>query len=242
MLLDREFQVWLAVTKDEVRPALCHVHVVADPGADPGGDGYISGTAAATDGYILAVVPIKLAEGDQPGLVDPAVFAAAAKVAKKAKTADLTLDLSKPDLVGLSDGSWLPRWQDGSLTSPGTFPDWSPIVPARPTPASRENKPVLMAAILQPGLLLRVYKAIGCQPALEGPGSGSGHCAGRIVLGLAGKNGLLIEPAMVEPVNAVITAHFEPPYGLIMPMYKPAMAQDPKNYWKQETGCTSRSW
>lgn len=228
MLINRDFQIWLAVAADDSRLTLTHVEIKADPGSDPDDDGYISGTAAATDGWILAVVPVKLfAPGDGfdyarsglidpdiPGLLAPTVFKAALKVAKSMRVSDLTIDLSKADLAGLHDGSWLPRQVDPDM---GNYPDWAPIVPKRQSATERRYH--FMAAVFQPKFYDRVSKAIGCQTALNGPGSGQGSGLPRLIVGKPDQDGSTTTPFIVEPMSAPMGSDFVPPYGVIMPIH-----------------------
>lgn len=195
----------------------------------------IPGTAVATDGFILAVVPVMFKADDQPGLILPDVFIAAAKASRKNKGApgdQVFIDLAKDhfQLVGLADGSWIPRFD-----SPGdqdlSFPDFGPIIPARIQPAAKADQPILMAGALQPSYLIRTIKAIGCQAAVDGPGSKAVEGSSRIVYGRADKHGLQIEPYVIEPTSHDLSQPYLAPFGVIMPMHSDN--QDPTNYWHQ---------
>ncbi len=240
VLMNCEFQIWKAVANDGARPTLNYVNVQSDPGVDPGTDGMIPGTAVATDGYVLAVVPIMLDMNDQPGLIAVSVFLSALKVARAArpKTADLYMDLRKQPgeqfitTVGLADGSRVLRYDDDK-DKDGNYPDWQPIVPDRMQPKDRDNQPALMAASFQPSNFTKICQAIGCRIALDGRGSKSGDGDTRIVFGRAVQSGVSYDPFIVEPIKATIGQKFIPPFGLIMPLsHQPD--HKPGGYWYQE--------
>ncbi len=242
MKISRDYSVWKCTASDTARPTLAHVEIVADPGSDPDDDGYIDGTAAATDGFMLAVVPIKLfqpGEGfdyaqsgfidpDVPGILDPVVFVAALKIAKKLREDELIIDLAKTDLAGLRDGSWLPRQNDPTFT--GNYPDWRPIVPKRQRAQDRDYQ--LMALNFQPGFLVTVSNAIGCQVAISGRGSANGTGLPRVIFGSANSDGISNDPIVVEPGKAEIGSTFDPPFGLIMPTHY--NLDDPKKFYTQD--------
>ena len=244
MLIDRDYQVWICVASDDMRPTLQHVNIQPDLASEPDPSGYVSGTAAATDGHILAVVPVKLfapGEGfdyakhslidpDIGGLLAPSVFKAALKVAKRQRSDRLQIDLSDPDLAGLVDGSLLPRFTDPSVKG-STFPDWAPIVPKRQRYQDRRFQ--LMAASFQPLFFSRVASAIGCQLAVNGRGSGSGNGLPRWIFGDPGSSGSSSEPSIIEPVKNPIHSVFEPPFGLIMPCHLTA-GNDTENFYDQD--------
>ncbi|KKL08761.1 hypothetical protein LCGC14_2572630 [marine sediment metagenome] len=247
MKISRDYSVWKCTVVDNARPTLAHVEIKAAPGSGmdfnpPDDDGYVDGTAAATDGFMLAVVPIKLfqpGEGfdyarsgfidpDIPGIVDPVVFVAALKIAKKRRENDLIIDLAKSDLAGLRDGSWLPRQNDPTLT--GNFPDWRPIVPKRQRAQDREHQ--LMSMNFQPQFLVTVANAIGCQVALSGRGSGNGSGLPRVIFGSPNDDGSSNDPIVVEPSTAEIGSTFDPPFGLIMPVHY--TLTDPNRFYNQD--------
>src|SRR5688500_20246250 len=63
------------------RDALKHVHIEQDGGG--------KAVAVATDGRMLACVPVELEEGDTPGLVSTEALAQARKLARKGEMARL---------------------------------------------------------------------------------------------------------------------------------------------------------
>lgn len=220
MLIKSDYHVFEAASKDDSRAALRYVSLQPDQGVDPDPDGWITGRAYATDGFILAVVPVQLFKDDIAGLISADVMRQAFKASKRFKLADVSIVLDQPGYAVLQDGAMLPRWDnqgDGDLS----YPDVAGFVPSkRPTVADRQGRGFhLMAAGLSPSYYARVVKAIGCQSATHGRGSAHGSVFPRLVFGSVGAHGSTSDPVMVEPQDHSVSAVFVPPFGLIMPMY-----------------------
>ena len=112
MKIHKECLIELAVSKDATR------HAITEPYLDIT-DGV--GTMIATDGRIMAIVPVDLGEHDVAGYVAVAGIKQARKLAKKGMP-----DFAVNGAIALSDGSTLPR--DGQAKD-GTFPKWRQVVP-----------------------------------------------------------------------------------------------------------------
>ena len=108
-----------------------------------------------------------------------------------------------------------------------------PIVPDRIKPDPL--KPVLLSVNVDMRLLYDTVAAIGCKLASVGRGSSAGEHFPRLIFGNANKDGMMIEPLIIEPANSKIYQHYFPPYGLVMPMHFKISGNDldPGNYWKQ---------
>lgn len=130
MYINFEYEIWRAVAPDDSRPVLRHVLIVDSEQADHWNIGLepgYNGLAVATDGFMLAIVPVQLEDEDVPGLVDAELIKSAGKLTPKTfPGAWLKLE---PQRVTLLDQSVRPRW-DGDQW-PGNFPDITAILPAK---------------------------------------------------------------------------------------------------------------
>lgn len=220
MLIKSEFHIWEAAATDEDRVSLQYVAVVKDQPAELNPDGFFPGLAFATDGFILAVVPVLFAEHDIEGLVSTDALKRGFQAAKRLRLDPVRLHLDQPGYVGLVDNSLVPRWADDAHEKLN-YPAVASIIPAkRPTVAARLGRGFhLMSAALQPGYYSRLVKAIGCKFSMSGRGSGHGSGFARIVFGSVSDKGQTFDPMIVEPQAASVGEGFVPPYGIIMPMY-----------------------
>lgn len=101
--------IWKAVSKDEVRPVLCHVAFDAE-----------KGTLTASDSYILAQVPCEVEPGDDSGLI-PADAIREAE-GRSLRVAGGKATLSLPD----GERSW-------NLLTDGVFPDAEMLLSKAPS-------------------------------------------------------------------------------------------------------------
>jgi hypothetical protein len=106
MWLDHHYQIEQAVLNDPKynRPSLCHVNITTWE-KEP--------VAVASDGFILAVVPVFLDEGDVLGLVQANAF----KIARKSKIKPPRLFLREQH-VEFPDGTTIPRFTAEHLEYP----------------------------------------------------------------------------------------------------------------------------
>lgn len=128
MFIDFYAEIWRATAQDDARPSLAHVLIADSVYADkynlrlPADH---NGVAVATDGFMLAIVPVILEDDDVPGLVDPELIKQAAKMTPKTFPGAW---LSLGDrTVKLIDRSERPRYRYD--TDPGNFPDIVGVVP-----------------------------------------------------------------------------------------------------------------
>ena len=93
MEINKKYKLEKAVTKDQMRESLQNIIILQDQ-------------AIATDGYILAAVPVKMEDGDTAGLLSPDALKLGRKVMPKGfDEIRIALDGSQK----LSDGTVLPR-------------------------------------------------------------------------------------------------------------------------------------
>ena len=233
MIFNIDYRPWLAASNDATRPALEYVQITGDPNAEPDQNDMVAGIMAATNGFILAVVPVLLAPDDIAGLVHPGPLKQAAKLSKKLRLGEASVILAAK-FITLQDRSQLPRYQDPNDANLN-YPDWDPVVPDRIKPDKFQN--ILVAANVEPKYLSDTVAAIGCRLGSSGRGSGAGEHFPRLVFGAANDSGIMIEPMIVEPENSKIYKKYFPPFGLIMPRYQAVSNDnDPGNYWQQKTG------
>ncbi len=155
MKFSPRFAPWEAAcpAKDTSRPILnaCNVKRVAE--YTHNGTTYNAELSAA-DGYILAVVPCILEDGEPEGTIDVETLKAAVKLAKNDR-GDAWVVL-EADRARLADGTSRPRVQAG------TFPDYHRIAPDRELNEYISPSGMLAA---NPSLVLRLAKALD---AMEG--------------------------------------------------------------------------
>ena len=142
MILDPSYQIHKACSTDPVRTAIHGVHITED-------------VAIATDGRIMAVVPITLTDDDKRGVTVPA-----GAIKSRGKTGHLALGT---DVVG-----WLtPTGNASARYITDDFPNWRHVLPPEPT-----NSIVLR---LDAALLFSLAEAIGA------PGTRD-HAKARVVV------------------------------------------------------------
>jgi len=151
VILDKSYELWKAVYKDDHNGTLQHVSVERLDET--------SGLAIAADGWMLAVVPVELDEDDVPGLVHWTILAGARKHQGAAGKRDPWLVLMLDDsTVSYPDGARMPR-----TPCVREFPNWRGILEQ----VSTGEALALQSALgLNPALLA----ALGCALGLpEGP-------------------------------------------------------------------------
>lgn len=114
MKTHKDCKIELAASKDKNR------HVIAETYLDIA-DG--KGVLVATDGRILAAVPVALDAADVAGYVSHACLKAARKTAPRGDDAIVTLN----GVATFHDGSTMPRTVDNADSK---YPNWRQVVPA----------------------------------------------------------------------------------------------------------------
>lgn len=237
MLINSEYKVFEACAKDQARPTLACVSIVSDAVFDPesgivthgdAGGGMLHGRALATDGFILAVVPVLLDANDQDGLIGREAMAAAFKASKRLREPEVRVGLDQVGYVVLADGAMIPRTPE-SPGDYGRFPDVDPVIPSkRLTPAERRYH--LMAANFNWGYMRRCAMAIGCKVSDTGVGS-QGSAFPRLVFGRVSASGVTHDPILIEPASHSVGSGFVAPFGLLMPMVDKS---GESGYWAQD--------
>lgn len=229
MLIKSEFRVFESVALDDSRPTLSCVNVTSER-LNPDSEGRCEGLAMATDGFILAVVPVLVDDLDDLGLVSAVAFKAAFAAARRMRVDPVVLKLDLPLYVGLADGSMVRRYgADVDAGSFSRFPDVDPVIPKRSQIGDREVQGRhLMSVAYNPGLINRLCKSIGCKIANRGVGS-KGDNYPRLVFGGVDNGGSTCDPIVIESQSASMADDFVPPFGLIMPMHSSG-----GDYWRQE--------
>ena len=140
MVIERQYKVWMATCmgKDSERPSLDYVSVTRVGESDLATADFINnypqdditevfdGVAVATNGYILAAVPVVMGADDVDGLVHWSHIKKAFSVTK-VRDGDPSVKLGL-EFVTLGDGSQWPRF-NGTVTDNTVFPDFSTILP-----------------------------------------------------------------------------------------------------------------
>lgn len=139
-----------ALPKNDVRFYLNEAYLEV-PEGDPQADDR-KGTLIATDGYILAVVPVELDRGDTQGFVKPEALAAARKQ-KTSRHHGVTAPLFLTGAHVLFDKTTIPR----NLDDWAKYPDWRKAVPENLKDAQAGKFDVCFNA----ALLARLAEAIG---------------------------------------------------------------------------------
>ena len=131
MKIDINYKIDLAANPKENREALRHPYLEGDQ-------------VIATDGHILAVVPIERDNNDTDGPIPSDAF----KELKKATGRGLVGEIECSVSIKLVNGLIFDRPEVSQ------YPSWREVVP-------RENKEVLTTVSFNPELLLKLAKAIG---------------------------------------------------------------------------------
>lgn len=202
MLMDNSYQIWEACSKDDMRPSLTCVNFVKAEDVGVTVSHMHNGVAVATDGFVLAVVPVQLDEEDVPGMVLGETVKQAWRESKKYKAIyDGTFMRLNEHDVGLPIEIQMPR----RMQDYGTYPDFTSIVP-KEIPTVNPDK-LRSTIALDAALLLRLGKALGIPPAANKESLIKIHF-----------NGSKASPYWVEPSTksgSDITA----PFGLLMPIH-----------------------
>ena len=200
MFLDRDRKVWLACSEGDWRPALQCVKIErTEPYHSPiDAHTEFNGRAIAVNGYIMAVVPVELDEGEEDCLIPRDVFLQAAKVRGVDKEYDhLFLGLGKADeRIVLANGWTAPKYTPVAPAKP--FPDWRAIVPRRADVLGLVDP----LRAFNPALLQTLRVAIG---AVEGV---------LLTLPTERSSALLVETRAGSGVGVPV-----PPFGVLMPMH-----------------------
>lgn len=114
MKLHKNIKIESAASKDAAR------HVIGETYLDIT-DG--KGQLVATDGRILAAVPVEIEPGDVAGYVSAACLKAARKLSGRSDTARVGLN----GVASFADGSTMPRTVDNANSQ---FPNWRQVVAA----------------------------------------------------------------------------------------------------------------
>ena len=130
MRVDKKYRLHKAAAKDLGRYAMNGVSLELRQPGDPEMDveeGERAGLAVATNGRILAVVPVGLAEDDEPGLVPAEAFQAATKGAGGSSViranGDVTVTNGKSLTVHARPEGEFPRWRQ-VLPAAGKLASW----------------------------------------------------------------------------------------------------------------------
>lgn len=205
MLIHRSFVIEVAVPKDDLRPVLNYINVTRWRDQD---------VAVACDGFMLAMVPVVMEEGDQYGLIPAEALTMSRKLSwsslsqglhDTARNYEISISkvtegvhaggaarLTLGEAITLSNG-WAVPWPD--MKDMDKYPDFSKVVDAiDPT------KPTAYETVLSfnPHLMVKLYKALGIKRAG--------------VVGITGKGAALV-------VRARHDDRLVPPFGLLMPIH-----------------------
>lgn len=148
MLIERRFhldKVASSPASDCGRPIIEHISI--EPYIGPG-DKTIKHVAVASDGYVLAVVPVVLAKGETPGLLYAPILRNARRQSSKHEET-LTVRLSR-DTATLANGTTFKR-EEMPTSGSHLFPDWRRVValglePGETPPHIALNLPLVQQA------------------------------------------------------------------------------------------------
>ena len=148
MFVEKRFQIDRAACKDETRYLLMNINYEPDPSIPE------RGMLVATNGRILAVVPVDVQEGDVMGLIPAATYAVIRGKMRHERHGPPHPVVVEKDRVFLTTdrlGAKYDRRPDEGTK----FPDWRLIVP------KEEEQTVMLS--LNPTLLMDLARAIGAQ-------------------------------------------------------------------------------
>ena len=187
MQLSRSYVIERAASTDDTRPQLAHPVLAGE-------------RLVATNGHILAVVPVVRDEADTDGPVPAEAFKAARKHPAPGGAA-----------VVIANGDVRVPFAGLSLTRPeaGTFPDWQRVVPTRA---------VVFSVGIDARLLLALAQAVGADRGGKAsvrldfvtdlPTDGSGERPERASA---------TDAIRVTPTGAVVDGEASAAFGLLMP-------------------------
>ena len=138
MQIDTKYQLEKVVSTDGLRKPLQNILISRDKNKKP--------IAIATNGRVLAMVPVTLEETDQTGLISPEALKASRK--NKANPGQM---IANGD-IDLLDGRRLPRPTEDEV---GNYPNWRQVVDGAPT----EWK---FQVSFNAAYLLSLAQALGC--------------------------------------------------------------------------------
>lgn len=180
MRFDKRFQPWLAASPDDSRPIFRCLNIERTEGNH--------GVAVAADGFVLAVVPVTLDDGDVPGLIRVESMQHAAKLDGRVLLGEDRLRFPKED-------SDYPR----GTSNYGQFPNWRQIAPKIKT------YPVTPPFAVNPAYIDRLWKALGRPHGL----------AFTAIKGKDGNSPLILEDLAALPNADGVPV---PPFGIVMPI------------------------
>lgn len=132
------------VSHDKHRAVLANIHIDTE-----------ANLAVATDGRMMALVPIELDELDTTGPLPPDALQAARKLAKKNNHSDCLL-MCNGD-IRLSNGVSMPRPTTGGVDGElPPYPKYQQVVPDK-------DRPVKFAIAFNAALLADLAGALGCE-------------------------------------------------------------------------------
>jgi len=155
MKLSKKYKIEEAASKDSSRPSINHIEITTHNDKP---------VAVATDGRMLAIVPVEMAEDDKPGMITVEALKRSRKFQKRVASRRSfryrrnepdqiipeDIKLSETDVV-FPDRASLPRPAIGE-TRP--YPDWTKVVPD-----GKEHTTFKIG--LNPSLLYKLAKAMG---------------------------------------------------------------------------------
>lgn len=138
MKLPKNYQIEKAASKDATSYTLANAYLSLTDAA-----GQASPVMVATDGRMMAIVPVETTPDDTEGPLTP-------EQCKLARTELLGVEADKTR-VTCTDGRTLPRV---TAEKAGSYPNWRQVVP-------QKDRPVKFRVALDPALLLSLAQAIG---------------------------------------------------------------------------------
>lgn len=116
MKLNRDYKLERAASTDGTRLAIQNIYIGHEKGPDT------PTVAVATNGRIMAIVPVEIADENELGLVSPEALIRARKLAKKNAESELILNGD----IRFVDESSLPR---PIQEQTGNYPTWQVVAP-----------------------------------------------------------------------------------------------------------------
>ena len=169
MLIHKSQQIWLSATTGDDRPTLACVKIINMSEADAAGlvipdepagytgsgyngPGKYNGLAVATNSFILSIVPVILAPGEDGGLIPGDILKQAVRASKKV--------YGDYGFIGLQSGSFVLPGGVSMVrddTQFGTFPNFSVVIP-KSIPVGGDSGKVAFGV----ALMVAAAKSIGC--------------------------------------------------------------------------------
>lgn len=162
------------------------------------------GVAVATNGWVLAVVPVEIESSEDIGMFNSKILWDAHK-AHGRSTVPVFLRFGKHsnghEYVKLSNGNLLPRYRDLEEVTT-SYPGWQDIVPARRLKAGEGDHGIMT---FDPRQFAVLADAVGVK----------GHTG---YMRLAFSSTVWASPYILEQIGN-LGDHYKPPFGLIMPIH-----------------------